>query len=294
MIPGEQGGPPPGWYADPWAMATWRWWDGSSWTADLANPPGAPGPTWPGAPGPTWPLAPGLARSPFVAGGQSSGWAGGPALLSAHESLTQELRFAPWARRAFAGFVVVFALHLAANWSEATWFRQLSHTIRVDFDTGRTHRGPTLSGTTHTLIWLSLLLEVAVFVSVLLWQFRAARTARLLGLPASLSPGLGVGGWFIPVVNFWFPYLALRDCLPPGDEGRRLVVRLWASYVTTLVASWATLISFVVWPGGSWLFAAVELVAAASIGWHGVAASRRIGEVHGELLGGGRPELAIA
>ncbi len=25
-------GNPPGWYADPWRVATWRWWDGASWT----------------------------------------------------------------------------------------------------------------------------------------------------------------------------------------------------------------------------------------------------------------------
>ena len=24
---------PPGWYADPWRQATWRWWDGNGWTA---------------------------------------------------------------------------------------------------------------------------------------------------------------------------------------------------------------------------------------------------------------------
>jgi membrane protease YdiL (CAAX protease family) len=26
-------GAPPGWYADPWRQATWRWWDGTGWTA---------------------------------------------------------------------------------------------------------------------------------------------------------------------------------------------------------------------------------------------------------------------
>ena len=24
--------PPPGWYADPWKVANWRWWDGAIWT----------------------------------------------------------------------------------------------------------------------------------------------------------------------------------------------------------------------------------------------------------------------
>jgi membrane protease YdiL (CAAX protease family) len=24
--------PPPGWYADPWRVTSWRWWDGTAWT----------------------------------------------------------------------------------------------------------------------------------------------------------------------------------------------------------------------------------------------------------------------
>ena len=29
---------PPGWYADPWRTATWRWWDGNGWTAYTSVP----------------------------------------------------------------------------------------------------------------------------------------------------------------------------------------------------------------------------------------------------------------
>ena len=28
----------PGWYADPWRQATWRWWDGNGWTAYTSAP----------------------------------------------------------------------------------------------------------------------------------------------------------------------------------------------------------------------------------------------------------------
>ncbi len=41
MTPHEQPpalmGHPPGWYADPWHMGPWRWWDGESWTAHVAQ-----------------------------------------------------------------------------------------------------------------------------------------------------------------------------------------------------------------------------------------------------------------
>lgn len=29
--------PPPGWYQDPWASGAFRWWDGSSWTAQVSG-----------------------------------------------------------------------------------------------------------------------------------------------------------------------------------------------------------------------------------------------------------------
>lgn len=34
----------PGWYADPWAVAPYRWWDGTSWTERTGAPP--PRPPW--------------------------------------------------------------------------------------------------------------------------------------------------------------------------------------------------------------------------------------------------------
>jgi len=58
-------------------------------------------------------------------------------------------------------------------------------------------------------------------------MFRAAKTARDLGYPAKHSPALGAWSPIIPVVNLWFPYQALRDCLPPGSEHRPLVLRAW-------------------------------------------------------------------
>jgi membrane protease YdiL (CAAX protease family) len=37
---------PEGWYADPWAPANLRWWDGSAWTPHFVVPPEEPAPTF--------------------------------------------------------------------------------------------------------------------------------------------------------------------------------------------------------------------------------------------------------
>jgi membrane protease YdiL (CAAX protease family) len=43
---------PPGWYADPWRVATHRWWDGRQWSAWTFGPP--PAPERPDPPSPTF------------------------------------------------------------------------------------------------------------------------------------------------------------------------------------------------------------------------------------------------
>ncbi len=46
---------PRGWYADPWGIAPWRWWDGAQWTPILNGPYGE-----------AWPLSMAAAPAPFV------------------------------------------------------------------------------------------------------------------------------------------------------------------------------------------------------------------------------------
>jgi hypothetical protein len=88
----------------------------------------------------------------------------------------------------------------------------------------------------HVMSVLEFPFVVAAGIVFLIWQYRAATTARALGYPARRSPGLGAWSWVIPLVNLWFPYQAIRDLLPPGHALRALVLRTWLFYIGSLLA----------------------------------------------------------
>ena len=71
------------------------------------------------------------------------------------------------------------------------------------------------------------LLAVVAVVFVCIWQHKAASAGRALGIPSQFSPAWGVGCWFVPIVNLWMPYLAVRDCLPPEHPHRPRVLHGW-------------------------------------------------------------------
>jgi hypothetical protein len=120
--------------------------------------------------------------------------------------------------------------------------------------------------TPTTFSGLPLVVDSAGFLVVLaglaflIWQHSTAEVARELGYPAKRSPALGVGSWFIPVVNFWFPYQSLRDLLPPGHPARSRALTAWLLYIAGLLL---TLVGYVIAIIGSVLAVAPVLVAAA-------------------------------
>lgn len=87
------------------------------------------------------------------------------------------------------------------------------------------------------------LVGAAVSIPFLIWQHSAATVARGLGYPARTSPSFGVGSWFIPVINLWFPYWALSDTLPPGHPLRQRCLVAWLAY---LGSGFATAVTFFV------------------------------------------------
>ena len=128
----------------------------------------------------------------------------------------------------------------------------------------------------------------AAEVTMLVWQYRAARVAQALGYPARRSPGWGVGCWFVPVVNLWMPYQAIRDCLPPGHPGRPRVLVAWLLYLGySIVVAPAAIVTVVVAPTLGVVLVGVALAVEVAIGWNASRAVRDIVADHREAVVGG-------
>jgi hypothetical protein len=116
------------------------------------------------------------------------------------------------------------------------------HQLRIVWDDAQRHvtappyTGPSLYTPVDLVVSV---ISVAAFVVALIWQHRAASAGRALGIASGQSPAWGVGAWFVPIVNLWIPYLAVRDCLPPEDVHRRRVLHWWLAWVVSLVAGTA-------------------------------------------------------
>ena len=137
-------------------------------------------------------------------------------------------RLSVWPRRC-AGGVHVFAL--------AGRIRVFIHSFIHDLQAAQAGKSPTFHLNGFYKFQLAgdvgELLVAAVGIVFLIWQYSAARVARGLGDPAQTSPGFGVASWFIPIINLWFPYWALSDCLPPGHRLRPTALWAWLAYISS-------------------------------------------------------------
>ncbi|WP_019809203.1 DUF4328 domain-containing protein [Saccharomonospora halophila] len=91
-----------------------------------------------------------------------------------------------------------------------------------------------------TLTLLYLALGVVTGVTFLVWLWRTRGNAELASTaPHRRARGWVLGGWFVPVVNFWFPYQIVADIYrasaPNGSRGTPWLAWWWASWLVVLV-----------------------------------------------------------
>jgi hypothetical protein len=91
----------------------------------------------------------------------------------------------------------------------------------------------------------------ATAVVFIIWFHRTRRNAEVFDTGVQrMGPGWAVGGWFVPVAGFWFPYRVASGVWEAGARtrsggGRRAVPRTplnlwWSAWVATLLSSRAT------------------------------------------------------
>lgn len=157
-----------------------------------------------------------------------------------------------WARVAIVVLGITQISNVSVGFYALPRFNNWSSEFRTDRSLG-------IEGVPHfpvDVLWLlvPILLAFAAAIVMMLFIHVAAKHARNLSLPAALSPAWGAWGWIIPIVSFWFPYWALRDCLPPNeDKSRRNLLKWWlfywgtnaCAYVATEVYSASSIAGFI-------------------------------------------------
>ena len=71
------------------------------------------------------------------------------------------------------------------------------------------------------------LIGLTLFILLCVWVYRAHVALRRAGSTTTLSPGLAVGGWFIPFANLVLPFVAVRDAVRLGKSAAGTLVTVW-------------------------------------------------------------------
>ncbi len=121
----------------------------------------------------------------------------------------------------------------------------LNDIINGTFDSNLAQRASDSRDMLNAATTIMALLSLAIFVLVIIWMVRAMKNNEALGrVNPRLSPGWGIGGWFIPLANFVIPVLIFQDLWRGSDptvarrdpawrtsRGSALVGWYWAAYV---------------------------------------------------------------
>jgi hypothetical protein len=207
----------PGWYQDPRFPGLMRWWDGQSWTEHTQPAAGL-------LPAPQ----PQIFHQPAFAGPDPA----------------KDLADATKAAHT-AAVAVYFgaAAYIAQYFGAAFAFHTLWRTFRQWMNEPRQADGslPALQlhglGAYNAVSDLASVVLLVVGVLFLIWFHKAATMAARLGLRARRSPGWAVGAFFLPIVNWWFPYRSALDLFPPDHPGRAVVRRWWTLWLVMSLVS---------------------------------------------------------
>jgi hypothetical protein len=198
----------PGWYPDPYSSGALRWWDGQAWTEHIR--PGEQ---------------------------LMAAWPSGSPTPDVGRDLAAEQR---WARVALVAIWVVVAIDILGYVLIATTFAHDLNTFtnNLNKQARRLNSGQSTNFNLFPAPW-RWLLSVGLFIvfgflallPMQIWLRAAARISRNFGVPARREPYWGILGFYLPIVNFWFPYQVARDVFGIADPRRTLVGQWWAAWL---------------------------------------------------------------
>jgi hypothetical protein len=172
------------------------------------------------------------------------------------DALEDERRWAVWARLALVGYVGLVA---SASIIGALAFDDLYHGTLFD---EAARKVDTFGGTGLMVGYqVAAFAQLGVIALLAVWTYRAARTARSLGITIRRDPGLSAASWFIPILNLWWPPQTIRSFVPDRAQ-LRVVVEWWVCWIVTALASAGALLS----AGAESLSTAMPFVVVAVLG----------------------------
>jgi len=172
------------------------------------------------------------------------------------EALAAERRWATWARAALGAYVALVA---ATGVLGSLYFDDVYHGTL--FDPESTARPDTFGGGATAIGYqICAFAALGVIAVLAVWTYRAARTARSLGIVTRRDPGLSAASWFIPILNLWWPPQTIRTFVPERDR-LRVVLEWWACWIITSIALAGSLLA----AGASSLGTALPFVAVAAL-----------------------------
>jgi hypothetical protein len=212
---------PAGWYPDPWSQSPLRYWDGADWTSHVSGPP-------PGA---------------FDQG-------------AARNSLS---KVSVWLQRYLIVEPLIVLLSFASTVSTFSGIREYLRQVRDDVGTAdQSLLQPSGFARVGQLFGF---LTLAGTVLRIMWMAQAGKQAEARGRPLRRSAVLAAFGWIIPIVNFWWPYHAMRDVLGPDRSKTHRASLWWLAYLITTLGSIVALITAFFSTPVAWLMFVIVLAA---------------------------------
>ena len=253
--------PAAGWFPDPGGRHEHRYWDGAAWTdhvadrgvagldAVVAAPPVVASPQ----PAMTSAALSGVAPPPSVPT-NSDDWftleppryGPLPGPVRSLAGLCTALTVLLWAAVGIAAVGVIAYLTRVAAVSDMIDALDSGTFSEYADAHGRAEDADAFVGIVTILL---LVLGITIFVLLIIWMWRLAKNAELLGRSQPrFTPGWTIGGWFIPLASLVIPVLVMQDLWrgsdpdsPRGDPqwrsrpGSALVGWWWAFWVAEQV-----------------------------------------------------------